>query len=62
MTKQQIDRNHSLASGACLERFTQIEKEQNPSEASKLLQRRTNTPPGDARMAAFLKIDRRKAG
>jgi len=61
MTRLQIDRNHS-PSGARLERYTRIEKEQTPRVASKTLQRRSETLSGNARMAAFLKIDRRGSG
>ena len=60
MTRQQIDHNHTSTSDARLKRYAKIEMAQRPSAASKTLQRRAKSLPGDARLNAFLKIDRRK--
>lgn len=58
MTRHIADRDHSEPGSARVRNFTRIEREERPSEASKILQARPESRESTARVKAYLEIER----
>lgn len=58
MTRHIADRDHSEPGSARVRNFTRIEREERPSEASKILQTRPESRESTARVKAYMEIER----